>query len=462
MRLLFNQPFRLYLDDLRGTLKLAYPMVAAQIGQMALQLTDSLMLGRVGTDALAASAFAGNLYSVPLVFGLAGFAYVGAAIAQDRGAGRPEDAASWFKNSNFLALVVGSMIGLICQLGYLFLPWLGQEERVLELSLEYFALLGWSSVPMFLFQVSKQASEGLGRPQYSLYVTIAGFFLNVVLNYVLIFGHLGFAPMGIVGAGIATLATRWFMCIALFLWIHQNTNLKILAGGVLSITRLRACLHLGIPSAAQGTFEVGAFSFASVMMGWISQVALAAHQIAINICALTYMVTMGLSFAAAVRVGEAVGRGDAKAAQRLGIGAIGFAGAFLGFLGILVYMFRSTIPPLYAVASDVQDLAATLLTVAALFQLVDAVQGVALGALRGLLDIRIPSVMTFFAYWVLALPLGYSLGFVLKFSAPGVWLGLAVGLLFVAIILPWRFLKLTARMKSKEEIEASLGLDRKA
>jgi len=289
----------------------------------------------------------------------------------------------------------------------------------------------------------KQFSEALKHPWVPTFVLLGGVLLNVLLNWVLIYGHWGAPAMGLEGAGWATLIARSVMLLVLLGYVLRAPAFRMFQPArwtaVLSRERFLRLVHLGWPVAVQHFFEVSAFAFAAIMMGWISADAIAAHQIAISCAALTFMFALGIGTAVCIRVGHAYGAAQFARTRRIGFGGIGLGAGIMGLFGVVLMVAGKPIAKLFVASPTVVDLTAKLLIVAAVFQIADGIQVVSISALRGLGDVRAPALIAVLAYWVLAVPLGAALAFPGQHGAVGIWIGLAGGLGMAACGLAWRF-----------------------
>jgi MATE family multidrug resistance protein len=274
-------------------------------------------------------------------------------------------------------------------------------------------------------------------------VTLLANIVNVIVNWLLIFGNLGFPRLELNGAGWATFSSRIFMALVMIVYanyssryIHYNLSLKIKA---VEKEVVKKILRLGLPSGFQYFFEVGAFSFAVVMVGWLGARPLAAHQIAINLASISFMAVTGISAAGGIRVGNAVGRSNINETRRAGFSAVFLGVSVMFCAGLIFILFRDFLPTLYISENEVINIASNLLVIAAIFQIFDGTQAVGIGILRGLTDVKIPTAITFISYWIISLPIGYILGFTLKLGVQGVWIGLLIGLASSALMLMLRF-----------------------
>ena len=432
--------------ELRPTLALALPIVVGQVSQMLIGLTDNFFIGRVGRAPLAAAAFTHGVFGIFYIVGIGLLLGAGVYAARDHGAGDEIGCAAWLRHGRALALAVGlSAFALLAVLSTQ-LPRVGQPPEVIAIVRPFFFLIAASFVPALVFQVQRQFAESLGRPWVPMLIILADVALNAVLNWILVFGHLGFPALGLIGSGWATLVARTAAVVALAAWLRlapEFARVRAAPWTGWERARFAELLRLGGPASGMLLFEAGAFSAASLMMGWLGTVPLAAHQVALGFAALTFMCPLGLSIAVSLRISRARGEGRLEALRPIGFGALG-AGLGLMLLFALLFataggIFTAAVTP----DAEVATLAARLLLVAAVFQLFDGGQVISVGALRGLTDVRVPGVITFIAYWVIALPAGYGLAFHTPLGALGVWSGLALGLGCAAVLLVWRLHRLT-------------------
>jgi multidrug resistance protein, MATE family len=433
--------------ELRGTLVLAVPIMAGFVGQMLMGITDTVMVGRVGTIPLAASAFAHNLYHLPMVAGFGLLSAVGVQVSQAYGAGRRSAAGEALRHGLVVAVGMGLVMGLFIWLTRAHYGWLRQPPEVLAEAQTYLLLVGWSMLPALVSHAIKLFSDSLTRVWPPMFILLGGVLLNIGLNWVLIFGKLGFPALGLAGAGWATLISRGATMVGLGVYLMRSPGMGVWLPACWRVPLRRVNLaelwRLGAPVAAQHLLEVGAFVFAAFMMGWIGAEALAAHQIALTCAATSFMFALGLGMAVSIRVGHAWGAQLRGRLRRVGFTGLGMTGVMMAGFGIFFMVGARVIAGWFTPAREVVGLAAGLLLVAAMFQVFDGLQVVALCALRGMSDVRVPALIAAIAYWGVALPLGYVLGFVMGWGAVGVWVGLAAGLGTAAGVLMWRFWELS-------------------
>ena len=437
------------LAELRPTFTLALPITVGQVSQILMGLTDSAMVGHVGKVPLAAAAFAGSVFGLFFIVGTGLLVPVSVLVARARGAGRPGECGQWLRHGLAVALAVGASEALVISLLSTQLRRFGQPAEVVAAVNPFFIIIGVSLIPTFLFQVLRQSSEALGRPWQPMTILFFSVGLNALLNWVFIFGHWGAPALGLTGSGCSTLLARVFSVIALWIWLRRQPALRPLLprpGDLVALSRrsLREMFRIGLPVTGQLLIEVVAFSTAALMMGWLGTVSLAAHQIALSCAAFTFMFPLGLSMAVSIRMSEAVGRGRREALRPIGFGALGLSTAMMGAFALIFALAGGGIARGFTTDPDVAALAARLLLVAAIFQIFDGGQVVGVGALRGLTDVRIPTLITFIAYWLVALPGAYLLGFKTHLGAIGIWAGLAAGLACAAVLLATRLARATA------------------
>jgi MATE family multidrug resistance protein len=432
--------------ELRPTLALALPITVGQVSQMLIGFTDTAFIARLGAVPLAAAAFTQGVFGVSYVVCVGLLVGPGVFAARDHGAGNEPGCASWLRHGLALSLIVAlSAFGLLALASTQF-DHLGQPPEVMAIVRPFFLLISASLVPALIFQVQRQFAESVGRAWGPMAIIVLDVGLNAFCNWVFVFGNLGFPALGLIGSGWATLFARVFAVLAIASWLRFSpsfSNLRSASWSGWERTRFAGLLRLGVPAGVMLLFETGAFGASALMMGWLGAVPLAAHQLALSCAALTFMVPLGLSLAVSLRISRAHGEGKTGAVRDIGLGAL-FAGlaAMLTFAGVFTLAGDSIIGALTSVR-EVSTLATELLLVAAIFQVVDGAQVIGVGALRGLTDVRVPAALTFAAYWLFALPLGYWLAFHTRLGPRGLWLGLAAGLAAAALSLIWRFLHKT-------------------
>jgi MATE family, multidrug efflux pump len=448
-----------YTKEFKYNLKLATPVMLGMLGHTFVSLVDNIMVGQLGSAELAAVSLGNSFIFIAMSLGIGFSTAITPLIAEADSENNFKKGKSSFKHGLFLCTVLSfALFGLIL-ISKPLMSIMNQPEEVVILAIPYLDLVAFSLIPLIIFQGFKQFSDGLSMTKYPMYATILANIVNVLLNYILIFGKLGFPQMGIVGAAVGTLASRFIMLFFLWWILKQNkkskdyvTSIKLF---VLENKMIKKIINLGLPSAMQMFFEVAIFTAAIWLSGTLGKNPQAANQIALNLSSMTFMVAIGLSVAAMVRVGNQKGLQNFKELRRIAF-SIFLLGLGLALVFALLFLaLHQVLPKLYLNLDDANNfsdnseviaIAAKLLLAAAVFQLSDSIQVMVLGALRGLQDVKIPTLITFVAYWLIGFPISYFLGKQEAYASFGIWLGLLVGLTAAAIMLYIRFNYLTKRL----------------
>ncbi|WP_378184340.1 MATE family efflux transporter [Aquimarina sp. SS2-1] len=452
-----------YTKEFGYNLRLAAPVMLGMLGHTFVGLIDNIMVGQLGTAELAAVSLGNSFMFIAMSLGIGFSTAITPLVAEADGEHNFAKGKSAFKHGLFLCTTLGIVlfVGILFAKPLMYL--MKQPVEVVELAIPYLDLVAISLVPLIVFQAFKQFSDGLSMTRYPMYATLIANIVNVVLNYLLIFGKFGFPQMGIVGAAVGTLVSRLIMVV--FLWVFLRykekskayvTNIKIF---VLQNSMLKKILMLGFPSALQMFFEVAIFTAAIWISGILGKNPQAANQIALNLAAMTFMVAMGLSVAAMVRVGNQKGLQQFRELRRIAF-SIFLLTLFIEIVFALFFIvFNDVLPEIYLNVKDVENfadntevigIAAKLLVIAALFQISDGIQVAVLGALRGLQDVKIPTIITFFAYWVVGFPISYYMGLYTAYKSSGIWIGLLAGLTTSALLLYIRFNYLSKNLVAKK------------
>lgn len=461
-----------YKEHLRRNLKLAIPVMITQAGQIMVNLVDNFMVGglggkfdyikdeQLGKVALGAVSLGNAVFITALVVAF-GFSFaISPLVAAADAKKDKEAAASIFSHGLVLNLLLAFTLLIILELTKPLLFYLGQPTDVIEKAIPFLSIMAWSMIPIMFFQSFRQFSEGLSLTIPVTIATIIGNIINIVLNYGWIYGYWGFPRLEVEGAGWGTFFSRIGMLIILVITLFTFKKTKYYLSAVkfkeFKKDIFRKISNMGIPTAMTSFFEVSAFAGAAFICGYtfsadlaeqqLAKTNLAAHQIAISLASTSFMMCMGLGVAATVRVGYQLGLKDYKILREAGWSAIFMVIGFMLVCGIAMIIFRYQLPAFYLDNLPVIDLAAKLLIIAAFFQLSDGIQLVALGALRGMQDVKIPSIITFVAYWLIALPIGIILAVYFEMRAIGVWIGLGFGLTISAIMLLLRYNKQTKKL----------------
>lgn len=448
--------FQQYLPFYRRNLKLAGPIVLSQLGGTVVQLIDTLMVGRLGTKELAAVSFASSVFIIAFVFAngilfgatpLVGVSYV---------RGERNRLVSLFQNNILLALTGAVVISGVLLCVAKLLPHMGQPDEVVRLATPYFMLLIAGVLPLMLFTAVKQFLEGLGNTAAAMIINIGANLLNVLLNYVLIFGYWGFPALGIIGAGIATLISRLAMPMAYFVLLRVRAEwwsyCSKFARNRFSWTYLKELLRMGMPIGLQSFFEVTSFAFSSVMIGWIGAVPLAGNQIVNNLSNLSFMVVLGIAAATTIRVSHQMGMHDYQAVRMAANASIHLCLLTNAITALLFITLRVPIVTIFTTDPAVIKIGSQLLVLAGIFQLSDGMQAIGAGILRGLADVRITMIYAFIVYICICLPMGYVMAFPLGMGAAGIWTAYIASLSIAAVLFRLRYMK---RFRELDQLSAT-------
>ncbi len=416
-------------------------MVISQLGQTLVHTADSVIVGQfAGTVALAAVALGTSVFMTVLVAGI-GIAYgLTPLIAQANGRGDRAECGRLLGSSLLLNIGSGIVLSVLILFGFeAVLEQLGQDPAVVDQARPFLQLLAVSLIPLMVFNTFKQFAEGLGFTRQAMNITLWGNALNIIVGIVLVKGMFGIEPMGVRGAGLATLIDRVLMSLAMGFYIFRSERFRAYRGAfrLLSFDRARSLqlLKIGGPVALQFVFEVSAFSVAAIMAGTIGATAQAAHQVAINLASMTYMMASGVASAAAIKSGNHFGARNFTALRLSALSSYHIVIGFMSLTALLFILGNNLLPYMYTSDTAVITIAAQLLIFAGLFQLFDGGQVVGLGILRGMSDVQVPTAITFIAYWVVGLPMAYLLGLTFGWGVSGIWTGLTFGLLVSAVLL---------------------------
>lgn len=408
------------------------------MGQVTVNLADNMMVGHVGTTELAAASFAINVFHVGMLFGLGITMGITPLVGQSFNSKKPGAVGGWLKNGLLIHSLASILLCLLMALVVFFMHRMGQRKEVVEAAIPYFLIQVASLFPMLLFFSIKQFFEGVGNTKIAMIITIFANLVNVGLNYLLIYGKLGFPAMGLNGAGYATLISRLIMPLLFLLIILNRPYLRVYFDAArkaaLDWVKIRRMTSIGLSIGMQMVIEILAFSIGAIMLGWISKESLAGHQIAIGMAGMTYMISFGLASGTTIRVSHAFGDRHRDELKHAVFASLHIVIAFMSVMGLLFVLLRNQVPLLFTNDPEVIKVAAGLLIVGSVFQISDGIQVVLLGALRGMADVRIPLLIAFFSYLVVSLPISYLFAFVLNFGYWGVWMGFVFGLSTAAIL----------------------------
>jgi MATE family multidrug resistance protein len=444
---------RIYKSHLRSLIRLSIPIISGQIGWVLMGFADNIMVSKVGYVSLAAAGITNSVFFLVTIFSMGVLMVVPTIVAEKMHPGSKHTLRSLQQETQWLSQILGIITFGILMLVYFNFDLLDQETAVENEAKPYFLVVAISSFPNLWFMASKNLCDGYQKTSAPMVITFAALLLNIILNWIFIFGH-GVQPMGLLGAGYATLISRIFMAVTIT--IYMNKNLSIPGNQYKSLSvlpfgkwlHLRQILKLGVPSGFQYFFEVAAFALAGIMAGWLGAKELAAHQIGITLSSLTYMFALGISTASSIIIGNAFSKRNLPKTESAGITALGLITVIMIIFSLAFGIFRSGLAKSFSDEWLVVEFTTGILLIAAVYQIFDGVQGVALGVLRGMRDVKVPLVFTLIAYWGISIPLGYWLAFEKELGIYGIWYGLTAGLFCSAIFLSLRFKKLIVNSKN--------------
>lgn len=447
-------------QEARQTIHLAIPLILGEIAQISLRLIDTAMVGAVGYKQLAAVALVSSVMNIPFVFGIGITLSVSQLVSMAHGRNDKMLTSHYFYNGFWLCALFAIIISLGLELSKNILFHLGQDPEVAQLGLPYLRLMGWSVLPMMLFFALKQFTDGLQYTRIGMLLSFIALPLNAFLNWLLIFGNWGFPRLEITGAGWGTLITRFLIFVILGIIVLRHPIFKRYVAlrkrqWYFRKKTFKELLHIGFPSSLQISMEAGAFALSGIFIGMIDAVSLAAHQIALSLASLTFMVSMGLSQAGSIRTSNAYGGNNWSKIALIGKSTLLTALGYGTACAIVFIAFRYQLPYLFNDNKSVVTVAAWLLLFAAVFQISDSIQAISAGLLRGIKDMRTPTFFIGISYWIIGIPVGCLLTFYYDIGAAGIWIGLILGLTASALFLSIRFMKMS-RSRQREFREISL------
>jgi MATE family multidrug resistance protein len=428
------------------TLRLGFPIIIGELAQMVIHLIDTAMVGAISYKHIAAASLVINVINIPLVLGFGMTISVSQMVSMAHGRNDSNAISHYLFNGFFICTLTAFLISGALVAGSSLLTHLGQDAEVVQLALPFMRLMAWSIIPMLLFITLKQFADGLQITQVAMILSLLAIPVDVFLNWLLIYGNWGFPRLELIGAGWAALITRlllfFIFTLVVFTHRHFKEYMALIKGQwYLKRRTLNDLLHIGIPSSLQVAFESGAFAVSAIIIGTIGAVAQAAHQIAISCASFTFMVSMGLSQAGSIRVSNAYGRNDWSKIATIGKSSLQLGWIYGSFCALCFGIFRNQLPLIFNNNPQVVQLSSILLICAAIFQISDSTQAISAGLLRGIKDVKLPTILIAVAYWLIGLPLGYLLAVTFKLRTVGMWVGFIAGLTFAGIFLSVRFLK---------------------
>ncbi|NIJ46172.1 MATE family multidrug resistance protein [Wenyingzhuangia heitensis] len=443
-----------YTSEFKTNITIAFPVMLGQLGNVLVGFADNIMVGELGAPALAAVSLANSVFFILMGLGL-GFSFaITPLIAESDSAKNYLDGKKNYQHGVVLLTIIGIVLAAVLLLIQPVLSLIDQPVEVVELALPYYQIIAYSMVPLLIFQAIKQFTDGLSQTKYAMIAILGANSINILLNYMLIYGKLGAPMLGINGAAYGTLVSRILMIFVLLYFIKKRKEFEpynmAVSWFVIEKERVLKIVKLGYPAALQMFFEIGIFASGVLLAGMLGTQEQAANQIALNLSTMTFMIATGMGVTATIRVGNQKGLKDYSNLKRIAISTI-LLMIIIAIIAAISFMsLRTYLPWIYIDDREVVEIAAKLLIIAGLFQISDGIQVVVLGALRGLQDMIIPMWMVFISYWVIGFPVCYYLGILTDLGTFGIWIGLLVGLTVSSILLYIRFQHLTKRLLLSE------------
>ncbi len=448
-----------YTKEFSYNLKLSTPVILGLLGHTLVGMIDNIMVGKLDPINLAAVSLGNSYIFVAMSLGIGFSAAITPIVAEAHSERNNEKLKTSFINGFILCLFLGVFLygSILLLKGTLI--YLDQPQEVVRLALPYIDIVAISLIPLLLFQALKQFVDGLSKTIYPMYATVLANIINVIINYILIFGMLGFPKLGIIGAAIGTLISRFIMFSFLFYMLMNKEiiydYISDLKSFVYNRFMIKKILSLGFPTSLQMFFEVGLFTSAIWLSGLLGEIPQSANQIVLNISSMTFMVASGLSVSAAIRAGNQKGLKNYKELERISLSILLLGICFASIFSLVIYLLRDYLPYIYIDINNQENyfenirivsIASKLFIIVAIFQLVDSAQVIVLGTLRGMQDVKIPTIIVFIAYWIIGFPISFILGDESLMAESGIWIGLLSGLTFSSLFLYLRFLYLTNKM----------------
>ena len=448
-----------YTKEFNYNLKLAFPVILGMLGHIFVSFADNIMVGQLGAAELAAVSLGNSFFFIAMSLGIGFASAITPLVAEADSAKNSLGVKNALKHGLILCAILSVLLYLLMLLAVPVIHYMKQPLEVVELAIPYLYIISISIIPLVVFEALKRFSDGLSNTKYPMYATIAANIINIIINYLLIFGSFGFPKLGIVGAGIGTLVSRIIMIFFLSLIFMKKEKFKPyilnIKFRIVDSLIFKKIINIGFPSALQMLFEVGIFTAAIWMSGVLGKNFQAANQIAFNLSAITFMVGVGLSVAAMIRVGNQKGLSDFIELRRIAFSVFMLTVLIEMFFAVMFLVFRDWLPTIYLDTENLSKtlentevilIASKLLLIVALFQIFDGLQVVILGALRGMQDVKIPTIITFVSYWLIGFPISFYLGIYTPLKSTGIWIGLLISLVCASIMLYLRFNYLTKKL----------------
>ena len=448
-----------YTKEFNYNLKLAFPVILGMLGHIFVSFADNIMVGQLGAAELAAVSLGNSFFFIAMSLGIGFASAITPLVAEADSTKNSLGVKNALKHGLILCSILSVLLYLLMLLAIPVIHYMKQPLEVVELAIPYLYIISISIIPLVVFEALKRFSDGLSNTKYPMYATIAANIINIIINYLLIFGSFGFPKLGIVGAGIGTLVSRIIMIFFLSLMFMKKEKFKPyilnIKFRIVDSLIFKKIINIGFPSALQMLFEVGIFTAAIWMSGVLGKNFQAANQIAFNLSAMTFMVGVGLSVAAMIRVGNQKGLSDFIELRRIAFSVFMLTVLIEMFFAVMFLVFRDWLPTIYLDTENLSKtlentevilIASKLLLIVALFQIFDGLQVVILGALRGMQDVKIPTIITFVSYWLIGFPISFYLGIYTPLKSTGIWIGLLISLVCASIMLYLRFNYLTKKL----------------
>lgn len=429
--------------EYKKTLALSIPVIIAQAGQITVGLIDNIMIGQLGTTDFAAASFSNTLFNLILIFGMGYSFALTPLIGKSWGEKDYNAIGSWIKNGMIANIFMGISLVLVLLGLYMLIPYMGQPESVLQPSQDYLSILITSVFPMMVFYGYKQFAEGIGDTKTAMKIMLWANIINIIGNYIFMYGKLGLPVMGLSGAGIGTLLARLFMAIAFIFMFYTskkyNLYKKLLQKSSFCWDKCMQIVKLGIPLGGQIVMEACAFGLCAIMMGWVNEIGMAAHQIAISLSTLGFMIYQGLGAGTTIRVSHFKGANNKEGIIRVTKTSMHLMYGYCLFSVSLYLGGRNILPHLFTTDLVVIKLAGQMLIVCGIMQVLDGIQIILSGTLRGFADAKIPATITFISYFIISLPFSYACTFIWGFGPVGIWFGFPVGLAICSFLFQLRY-----------------------
>jgi len=428
----------LHVSELLPLLRIAGPVILAEVGWMAMGIVDTIMVGPLGPAAIGAAGMGSSVFTSIAIFGMGLMLGLDTFVSQSFGAADTSSCRRWLHSGVWLAVIVAPFVMGLTWALWRTLDWWGLHPEIRPLVGDYLRVISFGAPPLLLYAAFRRYLQGMHVVRPIMFALISANLVNAGANWVLIYGHLGMPALGVEGAAWATTAARIYMAGFMYVAIQREHRRRHEHPHVVmtpELTRLRQLVKLGFPAASQVTLEVGVFAAATALAGRLEPVSSGSHQIALNIASLAFMVPLGLASSGAVRVGHAVGARDPRRAVRAGWTALATGCVVMAIIGLVLFVWPATLIAAFTTDPRIVDIGVGLLAIAAAFQLFDGTQAVATGVLRGIGETRLPMIVNVIGHWVCGLPVGYALCFHFGWGVPGLWVGLSIGLVVTAVVL---------------------------